>query len=202
MVTLVVLFGYLLYPFPPPDEIRNYLLVAMEFLNVYDVMDLLKDLACLKYISVTWRVIQYVSMGTSLLLVSFNVDTTKDHAGSVDICGRYCRARAPDRVEALENNEPRGGEENTEHNKQMETLRRIIKLIATMMCMNICFTVMRVRIMVEHKEIDNGLIMVAKNFIMFILNTIYLTRQIISFRKLRNQSVQVDVANNKRVAWT
>ena len=175
-MVLVVLFAYFVYPFPRRyHHVRNYLILAIEFLHVYDVVALMRDLAYLKYVSGTWRAIQHILMGISLLLVSFNVDVTKDLAGSVDICGRYFRAPVERGGNQVNNAAPaRDDLDYDVHVRNMkEKWRRIIKLLTTMIFMNISFTVMRVRIKVEHKELDNGLIMVAKNCIKFILNVIY-----------------------------
>ena len=160
--------------------------MAIEFLNIYDIMDLLKDLACLKYIKGPWRAIKYVSMGISVLLICIPLDISKD-------------LLQPERGNDNQNeaNQTERPEEAME-----ESCMRIFKLITTIIFMNISFTVMRVRVMVEYETIDNGFIMSVKNCILLVLHSIYVVRHCSVMHTLRRRATTVNIVRPINVqAW-
>lgn len=75
----VLVVTYLLYPFPD----RNYkhgevFAVAIEFLNAFDIMDLVLDIGCVQKYSAGWIVLFYIALGVSTVLLAFPVRLEED----------------------------------------------------------------------------------------------------------------------------
>ena len=76
---VILLLTYIVYPFPRrPYDIGAYLSLAIEFLNAFDIMDMLGDIAFIRNYDVSWRSIYYTSMGISVLLLSFPISIEED----------------------------------------------------------------------------------------------------------------------------
>ena len=76
---VILLLTYIVYPFPRRAyDISAYLSLAIEFLNAFDIMDMLGDIAFIRNYDVSWRAIYYASMGISVLLLSFPISIEED----------------------------------------------------------------------------------------------------------------------------
>ena len=76
---VILLLTYIVYPFPRRAyELGAYLALAIEFLNAFDIMDMLGDLAFIRRYGMSWRAFYYSSLGISVLLLSFPIKIEED----------------------------------------------------------------------------------------------------------------------------
>ena len=76
---VILLLTYIVYPFPRRAyELGAYLALAIEFLNAFDIMDMLGDLAFVRGYGISWLLFYYFSLGISVLLLSFPIKIEED----------------------------------------------------------------------------------------------------------------------------
>lgn len=95
---IILLLTYIIYPLPRRSyDIGAYLALAIEFLNAFDIMDMLGDIAFIRNYDVGWRSIYYLSMGISVLLLSFPINIEDDFVDFpryfFDLAARVMRSR-------------------------------------------------------------------------------------------------------------
>eukprot|EP00112_Aurelia_sp_Birch-Aquarium-sp1_P012045 Seg253.17 transcript_id=Seg253.17/GoldUCD/mRNA.D3Y31 product="hypothetical protein" protein_id=Seg253.17/GoldUCD/D3Y31 len=79
LAMVILLLTYIVYPFPRRAyELGAYLALAIEFLNAFDIMDMLGDLAFIRGYGISWRIFYYFSIGISVLLLSFPIKIEED----------------------------------------------------------------------------------------------------------------------------
>ena len=317
-MTMVLLFGYVVYPFPSRSSgAQGYLEMSIEFLNIYDIMQLFQSLACLKKIKQeSWILFQYISMGISGLLLSIpleiridlfqpegdsdnqneadnkkgadnqsGADNSKradivkgadnqsgadnekradnqsgadveeradivkgadnqsgaDNEKRADIVNGADNQRSADVEKRADNVKGAVNESGADNEKRADVVKgavnesgadnekradiemgavnesgadneneadlrrwpeqdmreicmRIFKLITIIIFMNISFIVMRVRLLVEYEDFENGYIMTVKNCIQLVLHSLYLVRQCLALHKKRRKARKVGIA--------
>ena len=76
---VILLLTYIVYPLPRrPYDIGAYLALAIEFMNAFDIMDMVGDIAFVRGYDIGWRSVYYASLGVSVLLLSFPVNIEED----------------------------------------------------------------------------------------------------------------------------
>ena len=95
---IILLLTYMIYPLPRRSyDIGAYLALAIEFLNAFDIMDMLGDIAFIRSYGVGWRSIYYMSMGISVLSLSFPISIEDDFVDFpsyfFDLAARIMRSR-------------------------------------------------------------------------------------------------------------
>ena len=75
----ILMLTYIVYPLPKRAYVlRDYLGLAAEFLNAFDVMDMVSDIAYIRHCDIGWIVVFYASLGTSVILFSFPIHIEED----------------------------------------------------------------------------------------------------------------------------
>ena len=71
---VILLLAYMLYPFPKRAYVLGeYLAIAIEFMNAFDIMDMQSDIKFVIHYGLFWVVLYYASLGTSTVLLAFPV---------------------------------------------------------------------------------------------------------------------------------
>lgn len=74
MVMPILLVTFIIYPLPRRAYTSSeYLAIAVEFINAFDIMDMVGDFEFVKHYGTAWEVLYYVSLGTSVILVAFPI---------------------------------------------------------------------------------------------------------------------------------
>ena len=76
---VILLLAYMLYPLPKRAYVLGeYLAIAIEFMNAFDIMDMLSDIEFVIHYGLFWVVLYYVSLGTSTILLAFPIKIEDD----------------------------------------------------------------------------------------------------------------------------
>ena len=76
---VILLLTYIVYPLPRRSyDVGAYLALAVEFLNAFDIMDMLGDIAFIRHYGKGWKAIYYMSMSISVLSLSFPINIEDD----------------------------------------------------------------------------------------------------------------------------
>ena len=74
MVMPLLMFSFIIYPLPQKAYVLSeYLGIALEFMNAFDIMDMLSDLSFALQYGTIWVVVYYLSMSISAILIAFPV---------------------------------------------------------------------------------------------------------------------------------
>ena len=74
MVMPLLMFSFIIYPLPQKAYVLSeYLGIALEFMNAFDIMDMLSDLSFTLQYGLIWVVVYYLSMSISAILIAFPV---------------------------------------------------------------------------------------------------------------------------------
>lgn len=72
IVMIILVLTHLLYPFPNRHYKRGELYaIGIEFLNAFDIMDLVADIGCVQSYQTGWLVWFFIATGASTLLLAF-----------------------------------------------------------------------------------------------------------------------------------
>ena len=91
-IALLVL-TLILYPYPKriydeneeEDSIERSnerFAIAIEFLNAYDVMDVVENVMCIQSYSAVWVVVFYIALAVSVILLAFPISLTEEDANN------------------------------------------------------------------------------------------------------------------------
>ena len=70
---------YILYPYPDRKYERGEkAAIAIEFLNAFDIMDLVENIGCIQSYTVGWVRLFYIALAVSTILLAFPVGLTED----------------------------------------------------------------------------------------------------------------------------
>lgn len=74
MVMPILLVTFIVYPLPRRAYTSSeYLAIAVEFINAFDIMDMVGDFQFVKHYGIGWEIVYYLSLGTSVILVAFPI---------------------------------------------------------------------------------------------------------------------------------
>ena len=73
-----MVFTYILYPYPNRKYERGEIFaIAIEFLNAFDIMDLVENIGCIQSYTDGWIWPFYIALGFSAILLAFPVGLTE-----------------------------------------------------------------------------------------------------------------------------
>ena len=76
---VILLLAYMLYPFPKRAYVLGeYLAIAIEFMNAFDIMDMQSDIKFVIHYGPSWVALYYASLGTSTVLLAFPIKIEDD----------------------------------------------------------------------------------------------------------------------------
>ena len=76
---VILLLAYMLYPFPKRAYVLGeYLAIAIEFINAFDIMDMQSDIKFVIHYGPAWVALYYASLGTSTVLLAFPIKIEDD----------------------------------------------------------------------------------------------------------------------------
>ena len=79
MVSPLILLTFILYPrYGQKFKVNDYLGLALELINIFDIMDMTDDLHYVNNYNQAWSVTYFLSMGMATLLISFPVQIDAD----------------------------------------------------------------------------------------------------------------------------
>lgn len=79
MVSPLILLTFILYPrYGQKFKVNDYLGLALELINIFDIMDMTDDLYYVNNYNQAWSVTYFLSMGMATLLISFPVQIDAD----------------------------------------------------------------------------------------------------------------------------
>ena len=79
MVSPLILLTFILYPrYGQNFKVNDYLGLALELINIFDIMDMTHDLHYVNNYNQAWFVAYFSSMGIAILLISFPVEIDAD----------------------------------------------------------------------------------------------------------------------------
>ena len=192
-------------------------------------MDIVSDLKYINNYGIGWFAIYYMSVGIGILLITFPVEINTDDlvwteqpnvkktSETADLLDKYGCAESKfvsSDYESLKKASGTnsqltedGGSVNFRARKKMfklneklvEEILKILKVLFTLVFVDIMFASIRFKIMVAEKSIEHGFNMVVKNIILAGLHTSYLVQmlRIYVFTKKKRQSIlgRIDFEN-------
>ena len=249
MAMPVLLLTFIIYPLPRRAYSGSeYLAIALEFMNAFDIMDMVPDIFYVRNYGLGWVVIFYMSLGISVTMLSLPVkietndifwptqlvissDATKHSANYLS------NATCLIKVNSVANNNRRlsvvnvNGEEtefqevdsdqrgcgfipevkfnkskvnvekivavasrqNSITNKKncpsryrTSVARQVLKSLFTMLFMDLCFALIRFKIMINENSPEHGFNMFVKNVILTTLHLSYFIKHLRSLIDLNN----------------
>ena len=82
-----MVFTYITYPYPDRRyESGEIFAIAIEFLNAFDIMDLVENIGCIQSYTAGWIVIFYIALAVSTILLAFPVGLTEDDEDDPQRC--------------------------------------------------------------------------------------------------------------------
>ena len=253
MVMPAMLLTFVVYPLPRRAyTYSEYIAIGMEFINAFDTMDMIGDLAFIRHYVISWEVLFYLSLGITAISIAFPIkveskksvwknqfaDCSHPPSSQVDMT-RLGQSRS--NIRELSQNDltserahspiriKRESKENTSHNsivpsenKHLEgpiksseitekpikptenqdsispiersqplperyvitlskTQKKIVKVFTTVVFTDICFALLRFKIMVEENSAVHGFNMFMKNLILTCLHLSYLLQHVQNF---------------------
>ena len=192
-------------------------------------MDIVSDLKYINNYGIGWFAIYYMSVGIGILLITFPVEINTDDlvwteqpnvkktSETADLLDKYGCAESKFvssdygslKKASVTNSQltEDGGSVNFRARKKMfklneklvEEILKILKVLFTLVFVDIMFASIRFKIMVAEKSIEHGFNMVVKNIILAGLHTSYLVQmlRIYVFTKKKRQSIlgRIDFEN-------
>ena len=93
MVSPLILLTFILYPrYGQKFKVNDYLGLALELINIFDIMDMTNDLHYVNKYNQAWFVTYLSSMGIAILLISFPVQIDADDLDWNDDLISYSRS--------------------------------------------------------------------------------------------------------------
>ena len=82
-----MVFTYILYPYPNRKYERGEIFaIAIEFLNAFDIMDLVENIGCIQSYAEDWILIFDIVLGFSTILLAFPIRLTEDDEDDPQCC--------------------------------------------------------------------------------------------------------------------
>ena len=204
MVSPLILLTFILYPrYGQKFKVNDYLGLALELINIFDIMDMTDDLHYVNKYNQAWFVTYLSSMGIAILLISFPVqidaddlDWNDDHKLETnDTCNdknmsrknygacnteEYVIINVKIKVETEMNSYEDTPEEKKCVQKKINRVnfRKILKALFTLVFIDILFATIRLKIMLTEQSVQLGLNMVVKNLILACLHLHYLSHMV------------------------
>ena len=204
MVSPLILLTFILYPrYGQKFKVNDYLGLALELINIFDIMDMTDDLHYVNKYNQAWFVTYLSSMGIAILLISFPVqidaddlDWNDDHKLETnDTCNdknmsrknygacnteEYVIINVKIKVETEMNSYEDTPEEKKCVQKKINRVnfRKILKALFTLVFIDILFATIRLKIMLTKQSVQLGLNMVVKNLILACLHLHYLSHMV------------------------
>ena len=199
----LILLTFILYPRLKDFELKDYLGLALELINIFDIMELTDDIQYINDYGIFWLILYFISTLTGILLISYPVEIDSDdlnwenyrktHVENVETgnktsvsnqpstnyrsCERIETGRTENKTMATSNCYCKF-KEMLEFDFTDETdrvhFRKILKALLTMIFVDILFATIRLKVMITEQSVELGFNMVVKNFILAFLHLSYL----------------------------
>jgi len=79
MVMPTMLLTFIAYPLPRRAyTYSEYIAIGMEFINAFDTMDMIGDLAFIRHYGAAWEVLFYISLGVTAISIAFPIKAESD----------------------------------------------------------------------------------------------------------------------------
>ncbi|XP_065657757.1 uncharacterized protein LOC105844167 isoform X1 [Hydra vulgaris] len=217
MAMPVLLLTFIIYPLPQRAYSgAEYLAIALEFMNAFDIMDMVPDIFYIRGYGIGWFVIFYTSLGISVIMLSFPVKIETDNIFWPDLLiksSSVAKNILKENSCSLSNNPHTIVTSNTVTNEQSTSsisrmqqnsitkkkalkyrnsiLLKVLKSFFTIIFMDGCFALIRFKIMINESSAEIGFNMFVKNVILATLHLIYFVKHLRNLISLSKHLKQI-----------
>ncbi|XP_065647915.1 uncharacterized protein LOC105844167 isoform X2 [Hydra vulgaris] len=223
MAMPVLLLTFLIYPLPQRAYSgAEYLAIALEFMNAFDIMDMVPDIFYIRGYGNGWFVIFYASLGISVIMLSFPVKIETDDIFWPDLLIKtftVAKNVSNENSFSLLNDPHTIVTTNTAANKQSilsmqqsstidkkalkyrkSIFLKMFKSFFTIIFMDGCFALIRFKIMISENSAEIGFNMFVKNVILATLHLNYFLKHLRNLISLNKHLKHICEENTSRVA--
>lgn len=174
---------------------KDYLGLAMELINVFDIMEMMADFKYMHKYERIWEVLYYMAIGMAMVLISFPIEISADDL----TCSRKSNRKKikSDEINELQNltisdDKDDGFEDEDQADYATYNMKillpKIMKVAFTMLFNNIMFAMIRLKVMITEQSVEHGFAMITKNFILIALHLCYIRKMLEIYLDNRKQT--------------
>ena len=164
---------------------KDYLGLAMELVNVFDIMEMMADFKYMHKYERIWEIFYYMAIGMAMVLISFPIEISADDLAWSRKSNR--KKIKSDEINELQNltisdDKDDGFEDEDQADYATYNMKillpKIMKVAFTMLFNNIMFAMIRLKVMITEQSVEHGFAMITKNFILIALHLCYIRKML------------------------